>query len=113
MLVPPAQLLNEVVNAAYAEVFRELRQSNSRAADCLGRALISMPRVGTQFLDFRLIAELGQGAFATSAPVVLSYNVPANPTLTGLDLFFQAWCQQGFFGPEVTYSFTNMSAVTL
>jgi hypothetical protein len=24
----------------------------------------------------------------------------------------QAWCQQGFFGPGVTYSFTNAAAVT-
>ncbi len=56
---------------------------------------------------------ISTGAFATSDPVALSFPVPPNPALTGLDLYFQAWCQQGFFGPEVTYSFTNMAAVTL
>lgn len=56
---------------------------------------------------------ISTGAFATSAPIGLIYNVPSNPALTGLVLYLQAWCQQGFFGPGVTYSFTNMASVKL
>jgi hypothetical protein len=56
---------------------------------------------------------ISQGAFSTSAPVALTYNVPSDPLLVGFDLYLQAWCQQGFFGPEVTFSFTNMAGVTL
>lgn len=56
---------------------------------------------------------ISQGAFATSAPIALNYNVPANPTLVGVHLHLQAWCQQGFFGPGVTFSFTNLASVTL
>lgn len=56
---------------------------------------------------------IATGAFATSDPIDLSFPVPSNPALVGLSLYLQAWCQQGFFGPEVTYSFTNMGAVTL
>ncbi len=56
---------------------------------------------------------IGQGAFATSAPIALTYSVPSDPLLVGFHLYLQAWCQQGFFGPEVTYSFTNIGAVTL
>ncbi len=56
---------------------------------------------------------IGTGAFATSDPIALSYPVPSKPELTGLALYLQAWCQQGFFGPEVTYSFTNLTVVTL
>jgi hypothetical protein len=56
---------------------------------------------------------LSTGAFATTDPVALSYPIPGVPAWAGITLFFQAWCQQGFFGPEVTYSFTNMATVTL
>jgi hypothetical protein len=56
---------------------------------------------------------LSTGAFATPAPVALSYPIPDVPAWAGISLYFQAWCQQGFFGPEVTYSFTNMAGVTL
>jgi hypothetical protein len=56
---------------------------------------------------------ISQGAFATSDPIALTYNVPANPTLVGFHLYFQGWCQQGFFGAGVTYSFTNMGTVIL
>lgn len=54
-----------------------------------------------------------QSAFSTAAPMTLSYSVPSNPSLIGLGLHLQAWCQQSFFGPEVTYSFTNLASVTL
>lgn len=56
---------------------------------------------------------IGPGAFAGAAPVMLAYTVPSNPALTGLALYFQAWCQQGFPGSEVTYSFTNLGQVVL
>ena len=56
---------------------------------------------------------LGSGAFATSDSASLSYPVPDNPALSGLQLYFQAWCQQGFFGVEVTHSFTNVGAIVL
>jgi hypothetical protein len=53
------------------------------------------------------------GAFATEDPVSISLPVPNSPSLSGLVLHFQAWCQQGFFGAGVSYSFTNEGAVTL
>jgi hypothetical protein len=52
------------------------------------------------------------GAFATAAPVALSYPIPDVPAWAGISLYFQAWCQQGFFGTGVTYSFTNEAGVT-
>jgi hypothetical protein len=56
---------------------------------------------------------IGTGAFATSDPVQLVYPLPDNPSLAGLTFYLQAWCQQGFFGAGVSYSFTNEGAVTL
>jgi hypothetical protein len=56
---------------------------------------------------------LASGAFATSAPLALSYPVPSNPALAGLTLYLQAWCQQGAAGPGATYSFTNLGQVAL
>jgi hypothetical protein len=68
---------------------------------------------GVLLNPFGPLFTIGTGAFATSDPVVLAYPVPDNPGLAGLTVYLQAWCQQGFFGPEVTYSFTNMATVTL
>lgn len=56
---------------------------------------------------------LGSGAFATRAPLALSYPVPPNPALAGVALYLQAWCQQGLAAPEATYSFTNLRQVAL
>ena len=57
--------------------------------------------------------QIGTGAFATEDPVTLSYPVPDDSGFSGLTLYLQAWCQQEFFGPEVTYSFSNLASVTL
>jgi serine/threonine protein kinase/Flp pilus assembly protein TadD len=46
-----------------AELYEELRRSNPGAADRLTTAVAHMPTVGSQFLGFRLIEELGRGAF--------------------------------------------------
>ncbi|HKB39238.1 MAG TPA: serine/threonine-protein kinase [Gemmataceae bacterium] len=48
----------------HAAVFRDVHRSDPQAAYRLAEALTSLPRVGTTFLGFRLIAELGRGAFA-------------------------------------------------
>ena len=48
---------------AHAELFRSLHRSAPGAADRLARALMSMPEVGSDFLNFRLVGELGRGAF--------------------------------------------------
>jgi hypothetical protein len=48
-----------------------------------------------------------------SGELDVAYPVPNDPSLAGSTVHVQAWCQQGFFGPGVTYSFTNAAAVTL
>src|SRR5262249_15155131 len=47
-----------------AQLFRDLHRSDPRAANRLAEALNTMPEAGDQFLGFRLISELGRGAFA-------------------------------------------------
>jgi tetratricopeptide (TPR) repeat protein len=47
----------------YAEVFRGLYQSDPEAACRLARALTAPPPAGSDFLGFRLLEELGRGAF--------------------------------------------------
>jgi serine/threonine protein kinase/tetratricopeptide (TPR) repeat protein len=46
-----------------AKVFRDLHRSDPSEAEKLARAVVEMPRPGTEFLGFRLIQELGRGAF--------------------------------------------------
>src|SRR5262249_23757158 len=50
-------------SSEHAELFRSLHRSEPAAADRLARALVSMPEVGSDFLNFRLVGELGRGAF--------------------------------------------------
>jgi len=49
---------------AAALLFSSLDTSNPEALDQLAQALSSLPPVGSEFLSFRLLAELGQGAFS-------------------------------------------------
>ncbi len=49
--------------AEQAQFFVELHRSDPEAAHRLANAVIALPEVGTEFLGFRLLAELGQGAF--------------------------------------------------
>lgn len=51
-------------NQAHGDLFRELHCADPYAAERLADAVISMPKVGSEFLGFRLLAELGEGAFA-------------------------------------------------
>jgi eukaryotic-like serine/threonine-protein kinase len=51
------------VPAEHAEFLRELDQSDPHAAERLADAFAGLPRVGDQFLGFRLCGELGRGAF--------------------------------------------------
>jgi serine/threonine protein kinase/Flp pilus assembly protein TadD len=48
----------------HAQLFRDLHQSDPEAAGRLADALSSMPVAGDEFLGFRLVTELGRGAFA-------------------------------------------------
>jgi serine/threonine protein kinase/Flp pilus assembly protein TadD len=50
-------------SARYAELFRSLHRTDAQAAHRLARALTTPPPVGTEFLGFRLLRELGRGAF--------------------------------------------------
>jgi serine/threonine protein kinase/Flp pilus assembly protein TadD len=45
------------------DLFRDLHRADPEAADRLSRALTSFPAVGSEFQGFRLLEELGQGAF--------------------------------------------------
>jgi serine/threonine protein kinase/tetratricopeptide (TPR) repeat protein len=47
-----------------ARLFRDLHQASPDAADRLAEAVHHMPQVGSKFLDFHLLEELGRGAFA-------------------------------------------------
>lgn len=51
-------------NQDHARLFQDLHRSSPEAAYDLAEALTSMPEVGSDFLGFHLIAELGRGAFA-------------------------------------------------
>src|ERR1019366_2429266 len=48
---------------AQALLVQSVQRSNSEAAFLLGQALTALPEVGTKFLNFQLIAELGRGSF--------------------------------------------------
>jgi eukaryotic-like serine/threonine-protein kinase len=48
---------------AYAELLRSLDRTDPHAAERLAEAMSGLPRVGTDFLGFRLCGELGKGAF--------------------------------------------------
>ncbi len=47
----------------HARLFRDIHRSNPHAAYQLAEGLTTLPEVGTEFLGFRLVAELGRGAF--------------------------------------------------
>jgi len=47
----------------HIELFREMHQADPQAAFNLAQAATALPKVGTEFLGFRLIEELGKGAF--------------------------------------------------
>ena len=55
---------------------------------------------------------LATGYFFVPQELNISYPIPNDPTLSGVTLYFQAWCQQASTG-NVTYSFTNLASVTL
>jgi eukaryotic-like serine/threonine-protein kinase len=48
----------------HAGLFLDLHRSDAEAAGRLAQAVTAMPEVGTEFLGFRLLRELGRGAFA-------------------------------------------------
>ena len=50
-------------SAEHAELFRRVHRSDPQSAYRLAQALTSMPEVGSMFLGFRLISELGRGTF--------------------------------------------------
>jgi serine/threonine protein kinase/Flp pilus assembly protein TadD len=56
-------LAAQAVKGAGAELFRDLYHADPQAADRLARAVTELPRAGTDFLGFHLLAELGRGAF--------------------------------------------------
>jgi eukaryotic-like serine/threonine-protein kinase len=47
----------------HAELFRDLHESGPESADRFAEAITTLPDAGTNFLGFRLIQELGKGAF--------------------------------------------------
>jgi serine/threonine protein kinase/Flp pilus assembly protein TadD len=51
-------------NAEQVKLFLEIHRSNPQAALRMAEAVTAMPEPGTEFLGFRLIQELGKGAFA-------------------------------------------------
>jgi serine/threonine protein kinase/tetratricopeptide (TPR) repeat protein len=48
----------------YAQVYVDLHEADPATAERVAEGLTSLPSVGTEFLGFWLVAELGQGAFA-------------------------------------------------
>jgi hypothetical protein len=75
---------------------------------------ISLPPIWSSLqLDvtgpYVIVASYG---IAPSGELSVTYPIPNNPSLAGSTVYLQSWCQQGFFGPGVTYSFTNAAAVT-
>jgi hypothetical protein len=51
------------LSAVHVDWFRQVHRWDPRAAQELARALVALPEVGSEFLGFRLEAELGRGAF--------------------------------------------------
>src|SRR3954464_1604736 len=49
--------------AEHADVFREIHEARPEAAVRLARAVTQLPEAGTNFRGFRLLEELGRGAF--------------------------------------------------
>src|SRR5439155_22268013 len=47
----------------HARLFHDLHGYDAQAAERLALAMTSMPEVGSEFLGFYLLAELGRGAF--------------------------------------------------
>ncbi len=58
-------------SAGRAELFRELYHSDPAAASRLAQGLAAFPQVGDSFLGFKLVEELGRGAFGR---VFLAYQ---------------------------------------
>jgi hypothetical protein len=50
-------------NPEVARLFRDVHRSDPEAADRLAETVTSLPEVGGEWLGFRLLAELGRGAF--------------------------------------------------
>lgn len=50
--------------AAHAQLFRDLHRHDPAVAARLAHGVTNMPPVGTEFLGFHLLAELGRGTFA-------------------------------------------------
>src|SRR5262249_50003676 len=48
----------------HAGLFLDIQRSDPETANRLARAVTAMPEVGTEFLGFQLLRELGRGAFA-------------------------------------------------
>jgi serine/threonine protein kinase/Tfp pilus assembly protein PilF len=46
------------------QLFRDLHDTDPRTAERLAQAVLAMPIVGSRFVGFRLLAELGRGGFA-------------------------------------------------
>src|SRR5262249_34413300 len=61
-LAPPERTPTHLAGDAL-ELFRELHDSDPDAAERLAAATLEMPEAGRDFLGFRLIEELGRGAF--------------------------------------------------
>src|SRR5438128_591474 len=51
-------------DADQVKVLQEIHRSDPLIAHRLAQAAVAMPEVGTEFLGFRLIQEVGKGAFA-------------------------------------------------
>src|SRR5262249_28759906 len=51
------------VGGGAGQLFSELHRASPAAAERLANGLVSLPRVGENFLGFQLLAELGRGAF--------------------------------------------------
>ena len=47
----------------HAELFRDIHRAQPQAAERLAQAVAQMPEAGTSFQGFRLVEELGRGAF--------------------------------------------------
>src|SRR5216683_4212164 len=51
-------------NPEQVRLLQEVHRSDPRAAHRLAQAAIALPEVGTEFVGFRLVKEIGKGAFA-------------------------------------------------
>jgi hypothetical protein len=51
-------------NPEQVRLLQEVHRSNPRFAHRLAQAAVAMPEVGTDFVGFRLVKEIGKGAFA-------------------------------------------------